>query len=324
MATATGSTSTCRGSDVPIIDLSASTTAPDPSGNAVTDAPRRVGLNLIELQEAARLAGDAPLPFTVASPPASGAMESRLGSTPTASDDAAYRAVLAALPSAADSLDRRGLVADGRLEPGMAGALGLLATPSVAIDLDVALPGSRLRAWHRQSAGAVATLATCDGIVFELSWYRADVWPTELARAVTPPADVALAESAVPAYLDLPLDLAEAAADAVAGGRTDLVDVLLDRGAAVRGEDGDLSPAEAHRALHALATETRGRVRALVARTPAGAAPRTIGVVSWTLVADGWRHLRPYRTPDGPRVGIIPAEPADLAGLLAPTLAAAR
>ncbi|MCL2542504.1 MAG: hypothetical protein FWE71_08615 [Nocardioidaceae bacterium] len=309
---------------MPIIDLTAEPPLARPTGDAVADAPRRIGLTLPELQEAARLAGGAPLPFAVAEAPSAGAMESRLGGTPAGSDDAAFRALLATLPDAADSLVRRGLVTAGALDAGVAGALGLLAKPAVAIDLDVALPGARARAWHRESSDAVATLATSDGVVFELSWYSPDAWAAELARTVTVPEEVERTGSQVPSHLDVPLGLAESVADALAAGRTDLVDVLLDAGHACTGPDGELGRADVRRALLALATESRGRLRALVARTEADDPPRSIGVVSWTLVNDGWRHLRPYRTPGGRRLAIEAAEPTDLAALLAPTLAAAR
>ena len=46
--------------------------------------------------------------------------------------------------------------------------------------------------------------------------------------------------------------------------------------------------------LTALATEPQGRLRALVADV-SGQATSTVGVVAWTLVADGWRALRAAR-----------------------------
>lgn len=314
---------------MPIVDLThldRSLREPEDLGqpDRLAAAPRRIGLTLPELLEAARLAGDAPLPFEVGDAPTPGDMERRIGGSSATTEDAAYRSVLDALPDAATNLAVRALVTDGVLDAGVAGALGLIGAPAVAIDVDVALPDTRLRVWHRQAGEAVATLATADGIVFELGWYAAEAWPAELARAVTLPEELSGDRSGVPAYLDLPLGLAEAAADAVGAGRTDVLDVLMARGDRCLGADGPLDTAQARSAVLAACQEARGRMRALVARTPAGGPPQTIGVVSWTLVADGWRHLRPYRSSDGPRIALEPAEPADLAALLAPTLAAAR
>jgi hypothetical protein len=42
-------------------------------------------------------------------------------------------------------------------------ALGLLATPTVAVDLDVNIEGVRARAWHREAGGAVATRGPASG-----------------------------------------------------------------------------------------------------------------------------------------------------------------
>ncbi len=109
---------------------------------------------------------------------------------------------------------------------GLLGAIGLLATPQTALDLDVTAAGVRVRAWHRASGDAVATLATVDGIVFELAWFHTSAWADELARVAVLPEDCLLAESAVPAYLDLPYELADAASEAARSGRGDLVPVL--------------------------------------------------------------------------------------------------
>ena len=49
--------------------------------------------------------------------------------------------------------------------------------------------------------------------------------------------------------------------------------------------------------LTALATETRGRLRALVADV-AGERTTVVGVLSWVLLADGWR-VPAARTEDG-------------------------
>jgi len=113
--------------------------------------------------------------------------------------DSAYLSALESLHEPVDSLTRRGLIKDGVLDAGLAGAVGLLATPAVALDVDIRVGGVQAKAWHREAAGAVATLATIDGIVFELAWFDAPQWPAELARVTVVPEDVDLADSAVSA-----------------------------------------------------------------------------------------------------------------------------
>ena len=46
-----------------------------------------------------------------------------------------------------------------------------------------------------------------------------------------------------------------------------------------------------------------------------------MGVVSWVLVADGWRAFRPYHRDDEPRVELRRVDAGDLAAELAPVLA---
>ena len=46
-----------------------------------------------------------------------------------------------------------------------------------------------------------------------------------------------------------------------------------------------------------------------------------VGVVSWVLVADGWRALTPHRADGAGRVDVRRVEPEDLAADLAPVLA---
>ena len=138
-------------------------------------------------------------------------------------DDAGLAACVASL-----SLERKvRLLTGAGVDAGLAGAVGLLATPHLALDIDVAAAGSQVKAWHRQADGAVATLATCDGIVFELAWFRADQWPGELARVAAIPDDVDLGDSAVPATVDVPFQLVDAMGEALRSGRADLVPVLI-------------------------------------------------------------------------------------------------
>ncbi len=72
--------------------------------------------------------------------------------------------------------------------------------------------------------------------------------------------------------------------------------------------------------LSALATEPAGRLRALVADVSA-ATTTVVGVVSWVLLADGWRALRPRRADGTDRIEVRHVEPGDLAVELAPVLA---
>lgn len=311
---------------MPTIDLTAVSTR-EPARPApamlrpIEEAPRRIGLTLAELQHAARLAGDAPLPFDIAPPPAADAMQSRLGQSPATTEDTAYRSVIDALHEPDQSLTRRGLVVDGALDPGVAGAIGLLAAPHIALDLDLRIGDVQAKAWHRQDGPAVAALSTVDGIVFELAWFATEAWATELTRVAAPSEDVVLKASALPPYVDLPLELADAAAEAVRLGRGDLVAVLVARhSGATRGPDGVLSDDAVTRLLVALSGEAQGRLRALVADV-AGAEVDTVGVVSWTLLADGWRALRPHHQDGVLRLEIRAVEPGDLAGVVAPVVA---
>lgn len=308
---------------MPTIDLGrvAEPQLPPSTLGPIDAAPRRIGLTLTELQEAARLVGDAPLPFEVAEPAAAAdSMQSRLGQSPATTDDQAYRSVIDGLHDAGESLARRGLVVDHVLDAGVAGAIGLLAAPRIAFDVDLRMGRVQARVWQRQDGPAVASLATVDGIVFELAWFSTDAWAGELARIAAPSEEVTLADSQVPSYVDLPFELAEAAAEAARVGRPDLVPVLVARHPdAVRGPDGPLSADVAARLLLALAGEAQGRLRGMAANV-SGAEVDSVGVVSWTLLADGWRALRPHHEEGVLRLEVRAVEPADLAGVVAPVI----
>lgn len=293
---------------------------PPPVG-AIDAAPRRIGLTLPELQHAAGLAGGAPLPFEVAEPAAADGMQSRLGQSPATTDDRAYRATLASMHDPAESLARRGLLTDTGLDPGLAGAIGLLAAPRIALDVDVRMAGVQAKVWQRQDGHAVASLATVDGIVFEVGWFGADAWPTELARVGAFSEEVPLSESAVPPYVDLPYELVDAAAEAGRMGRGDLLPLLAGRHTGtVIDADGALPDDAVARLLNALSSEAHGRLRALVADVSGGQV-ETAGVVAWSLLADGWRALRPHTDDGVRRLEIRAVAPDDLAALVAPVLA---
>jgi hypothetical protein len=301
---------------------------PRPGPHDLLDGlPRRVALTLPELRFVAERAHGAPLPFDVREgTDEASALDDRLGRSRGSAEQAAYAEALAGLHDPATSLSRRGLMVggpdDGVVEDGIVGAVGLLATPSVAIDLDVVAGGVQAKSWHRQSGGAVAALSTQDGLVFELAWFPTWAWAAELARAAVVPEDLPLHESVVPSRLELPHDLADAAVEAARTHRSDLVPVIVGQhsGVALDAEGRPVGHAELCAALTGLATEARGRLRALVADV-SGPETTTVGVVAWTLVADGWRALRAHRGDDGLRLEVARVIPEDLAADLAPVLA---
>lgn len=301
------------------IDL---TTPPAEPANFLDGLPRRIAITLPELRLAARSAGDAPLPFDLTEAAGPGALEGRLGQSRGTADEAAYASALGSLHDPADTLRRRGLLSAAGLDAGLAGAIGLLATPRLALDIDVAAAGSQVKAWHRQADGAVATLATCDGIVFELAWFRADQWPGELARVAAIPDDVDLGDSAVPATVDVPFQLVDAIGEALRSGRADLVPVLMEQhGEGVLDADAvPIADADAATAVAAVHTEGRGRLRVLAAQVADGATT-SVGVASWVLLADGWHSLAPHQEDSGPQVTVRRVDPDDLATELAPVLA---
>ncbi|MCD6640075.1 MAG: hypothetical protein LT071_09210 [Nocardioides sp.] len=306
------------------IDLS---TPPAPPASFLDGLPRRVALTLPELRRVAELAGGAPLPFDVAevAPDADPAgLAARLGHGRASVEASAYEEAVASLHDPDDTLRRRGLLTDEGAEPGMVGAVGLLATPRLALDIDVAAGGTQVKAWHRCAQGAVATLSTCDGIVFELAWFAAGQWADELSRVTIIPDDVTSTTSAVPAALEAAYPLVDAVGEALRHGRIDLVPVLVARDAedATVTVDGEpLSAAAATAALSALHTESRGRLRVLAAHVGRDSTDG-IGVVSWLLLADGWHSITPHRDDDGgARVLVRRVEPSGLTVELAPVLA---
>lgn len=301
------------------IDLS---TPPPPPTGLLEALPRRVTLTLPELRLVAERAGGAPLPFDLAGPAVESPLAGRLGESPASAEDTAYAAAVASLHDPEATLTRRGLLAeDGLTTREPAGAIGLLATPTTALDIDVTAAGIRAKSWHRHSGDAVATLSTVDGIVFELAWFPASQWAAELGRAAVLPADLEISASDVPRHVEMPFELADAATEAVRSGRDDLVPVLAERHhGAVLDDRGALGEQEVTTLLGALTRESQGRLRVLVANVAEGE-PTVIGVVSWTLLADGWHALRPRQVGDVHRVVVRAVEPSDLAAELAPVLA---
>lgn len=302
------------------IDL---TTPPTPPATFLDGLARRIALSLPELRVVAELAGGAPLPFDLQQdgPAAgSGGLSGRLGQSRGSVEDSAYIDTLGSLHDPQDSLRRRGLLGDNGADPGLVGAVGLLATPRLALDIDVAAGATQVKAWHRQDAGAVASLSTCDGIVFELAWFPVEQWTTELARVTAVPEDLPLSTSHVPGLLDVPYALADSIGEALRSGRADLVPVLISQGDGAVLADGDeLGDADAAAALSAVHSESRGRLRILAAEV-SERATTSVGVISWVLLKDGWHSLTPHHD-DGARVAVARVDPDALATELAPVLA---
>ena len=296
------------------------------AGHLLDGLPRRVALTLPELRFVAERANDAPLPFDLHEGGGGGILGDRLGGGRDSQEHAAYTDACRRLHDPLSSLSRRGLLVggpdDGAVDEGILGAIGLLATPTHAIDLDVAAGPAQVKSWHRRSGAAVAALSTQDGLVFELAWFPTWAWATELARVAVIPEDLPLSDSVVPDRIDVPHDLADAAVEAARTHRGDLVPLLVEQGhgPATDGAGRDLTELETASALTGLATEARGRLRALVADVSGGSAT-TVGVLAWTLVADGWRALRAHRDGDGLRLEVARVIPEDLATELAPLLA---
>lgn len=301
------------------IDLS---TPPPPAAGTLEALPRRATLTLAELRLVAERAGGAPLPFDLTAATEAPPLEGRLGRSRGTSEDQAYAAAVASLHEGADSLARRGLMVGDVVDEGLVGAVGLLATPTLALDLDVTADSVQAKAWHRQSGDAVATLATVDGIVFELAWFANAHWPAELARVAVVPEDLSLRDSVVPDEVDLPYELVDAAVEAVAASRNDLLPVLASQHAqAARDADGRaVGDTELVAILTALVGETRGRLRGMVADV-SSETTTVVGVVSWVLLADGWRALCPHLEDEVLRVRVQRVDAVDLAPHLAPVLA---
>ena len=197
------------------IDL---TTPPPPAASFLDGLPRRLALTLPELRHVAEPRGRRAAPLR----PRRGRRRRRASRVVSASraavvEDNAYAAALASLHDADDSLRRRGLITDDGIDPGLTGAIGLLATPTLALDLDVAAPGTQVKAWHRQAGNAVATprdvrrrsSSSSRGSPPTSGPASSPGWPTS-------PTTSASASPRVPEEVDLPFHLVDAIGEACA------------------------------------------------------------------------------------------------------------
>ena len=310
---------------MPTIDLG----PPRPTPHDLLDGlPRRVALTLPELRFAAIRANGAPLPFDLREGDADdGGLDDRLGGSRGSPEQAAYAEALARLHDPADVAVPAWPAGGRSRRRGRRGGPPrrhrTVGHAQRSRSTSTSPPG--LSRSSRGTGRAAARSLRCrrqDGLVFELAWFPTWAWAAELARAAVVPEDLPLHDSVVPDLVTLPHELADAAIEAARTHRTDLVPVLVEQhpGAVTDGSGRTLTDGEVVRALTGLATEARGRLRALVADV-SGQETSTVGVVAWTLVADGWRALRAHQDDDGLRLEVARVIPEDLAAELAPVLA---
>jgi hypothetical protein len=220
--------------------------------------------------------------------------------------------------SASQSINAGLLSPLGDVHPEAAGAMAVFAAPQVVVDLDLAVRraggGPRLHSWQRFNEGVVTSLSTALTGRFELAWYDAALWQTELARALTLPGAAARQEQPDPPaeVMELPFDLLIGTGEALATNRADIFDELVGREADSVTADGQpLGPAAAHEQVHRLHTATTARLQVVGSGT-GSAGDRRIGWVSWLRFADGWRALTPRVDHGRAMVRLEPRDPLDL------------
>ena len=205
------------------IDLS---TPPPPPTTLLDALPRRVTLTLAELRLVAERAGGAPLPFDVVEPRWRTRARRPARCEPLVGEDAAYADALASLHDPAATLERRGLLGDdANGEAARRGRPARHAHHRRRHRRDrgrhpraVVAPAVTARPWRR-SPRSTASSSSWPGSV------RPSGPPSWAASAVLPD-DLAVRASTVPAHVDVPFELADAATEAIHSGRTDLVPVL--------------------------------------------------------------------------------------------------
>ena len=243
-----------------------------------------------------------------------------------------------------DRLRSQGLLtgedpATAEVEPEVVTAMRVLGAPeqTVWIDLTRSVPLEvQLHAWQHARAEGLTTLATLDALHYELSWVAPSGWRTELTRAATVAQGTPEEGEPFPDEVLIGHELLVAGLEAVRAGRTEVLGELSRlEGDTVRVDGRPVAPVEVAALLHRLDSETRGRLRASVGLIPeAGgegardtdreallAPPDQRGLVSWVLLADGWRALVPLTDSAEHLVAVRRAEPADLASAVADLLA---
>ena len=178
----------------------------------------------------------------------------------------------------------------------------------------------QVKAWHRHSGGAVASLSTCDGIVFELAWFPADQWTVELARITAVPEDLPLSTSQCRRTSTSPTPSPTRSAR-----RCARVAPTSSRCSSamptVRSSPTASRWATPRPPLPCPPSTARAAAGSASSPPRSPSAPTTaVGVVSWVLLRDGWHSLTP-RHDDGARVAVGRVDPDDLATELAPVLA---
>lgn len=328
---------------MPVVDLGPAPRPTPGPGPAPGPVPRRVRLSLAELLLLARLC-ETRLPFPV-QPVVRSGLSGRLGDTaalhgPDLMAREVARVEETGPGSPVDRLREQGLL-DGEdplaavVEPEVVTAMRLLGAPeqTVWIDLGRSRPFAvQLHAWHHARAEGVATLATLDALHFELTWVALDGWRTELARAATVARPEATADQRFPDEVVIGHDLLVAGLEAVRAGRVEvLAELCRLEGDVVRVDGQPVRPTEVATLLGRLDSGTRGRLRATVGLVldaddrsdpgPHQAPPSTRGLVSWVLLADGWRALVPVTDSAEHLVVVRRVEPVDLASAVADLLA---
>ena len=238
-------------------------------------------------------------------------------------EDSAYTDALRTLHDPEDTLRRRGLVTDAGADPGVVGAVGLLATPRLALDIDVAAgaaqvqglapPGRRrgrqpvdLRR-HRLRAGLVPR-----GPVDHRARPGRGLpgGPADRARRTCPPTSTCPTRS--------PTRSGRRCAPAAPtwcrcwSAGPPGASVRRRRSSDQRRRGRRRRVGRAHRGSRPHAHPRRRGVRArhdVGRRRVVGAAP------------DGWHSLTPRHDDDGARIAVSRVDPDDLATELAPVLA---
>ena len=304
-ATRTGSRSTCPARPGRRGDHRPGHAAAPPHG-LLESLPRRISLTLPELRLVAECAGGAPLPFD-GDPRADAAFGGRLGRSPGAPEQ---RRTPRRSPACTNrtSLARRGLLVDTGADESLLGAVGLLATPTLALDLDVGAAGSG-EGLAPAPGRRGRRPRDHDGLVFELAWFPTGPWADELSRVAVLPEDHPVRESALPERVDLPYELADAAVEAVRTNRPDLLPVLVGSpGARHRRLRSPLPDVEvvsaAHRARHRAERPAPGAGRRRVGRETTTVVGVVVGAARGRLASPA-----PHHDVDGLRIEVARVEP---------------